>query len=67
VLPHAVARGHEATVRLLTDKAAKMEAVDDGNRTALLATAEEGHKAIVPLLEERKHILRQSACTESQF
>ncbi|KAK5214907.1 hypothetical protein LTR72_011997, partial [Exophiala xenobiotica] len=45
--------GHEAVVRLLVEKGAKLESQDKYNRTPLSWAAEKGHGAVVRLLVEK--------------
>ena len=52
-LSWAAARGHEAVVRLLLEKGAKLEAKDSNGRTPLSWAAELGHEAVVKLLLEK--------------
>ncbi|KAM3077065.1 hypothetical protein ACMFMF_004980 [Clarireedia jacksonii] len=52
-LSWAAIRGHEAVVKLLLERGAKLEAKDRDSQTPLLWAAQRGHKAVVKLLLER--------------
>lgn len=46
----AVQNGHDATVRLLLDRGANLEATANGGWTALHLAADMGHEAVIRLL-----------------